>query len=81
MSYMAMKEQMQTPENERRIPAQKPISETITISVAEYHCLTKAATLLETVLHAEDYSQPHVIKAVKNAVEEMKRTAEAGAAE
>lgn len=66
---------------ERRIPAQKPISETITISVAEYHFLTKAATLLEAILNAEDYSQPHVVKAVKNTVEEMKRTAEAGAEE
>lgn len=64
---------------ERRIPAPKPISETITISVAEYHFLTKAATLLEAILNAEDYSQPHVVKAVKNTVEEMKHTAEAGA--
>ena len=66
---------------ERRIPANKYISEHITITVAEYHFLTKAATLLEAILNAEDYSQPHVVKAVKNTVEEMKRTAEAGAAE
>lgn len=66
---------------ERRIPAAPKPSELITISVAEYHFLTKAATLLEAILNAEDYSQPHVVKAVKNTVEEMKRTAEAGAAE
>lgn len=65
---------------ERRIP-NKYISEHITISVAEYHFLTKAATLLEAILNAEDYSQPHVIKAVKNTVEEMKRPAEAGGEE
>jgi hypothetical protein len=76
----------ETPEYRRMTPppAPKPAqgaTEYITISVAEYHFLTKTATLLEAILNAEDYSQPHVVKAVKNTVEEMKRTAEAGAEE
>jgi hypothetical protein len=66
---------------ERRIPTQKPISETITIPVAEYHFLTKAATLLETVLAAPSYNTTEVVGAVRTVVKEMVQQAEAGAAE
>ena len=50
---------------ERRIPTQKPVSETITISVAEYHFLTKAATLLEAVIQAESYQRDGVVNAAE----------------
>lgn len=66
---------------ERRIPNQKPISDTITISVAEYHCLTKAATLLEIILAAKSYNVEAVVSAVRDTVQEMVQQAEAGAAE
>lgn len=67
---------------ERRIPTQKPISETITISVAEYHCLTKAATMLELILNAEyDAQRSAVVSAAKATVNDMQRMAEEGAAE
>ena len=75
-----------TPEYRRMTKAPEPIpaeraSEYITISVAEYHFLTKAATLLEAILSAEVYNPKPVVDAVRKAVEEMKRTAEAGAEE
>ena len=66
---------------ERRIPTHKPISETITISVAEYHFLTKAATLLETILAAERYNPTPTVDTVRTVVQEMVQRAEAGAAE
>ena len=67
---------------ERRIPTQKPISEPITISVAEYHCLTKAATMLELILNAEyDAQRSAVVSAAKATVNDMQRMAEEGAAE
>lgn len=67
----------ETPEYRRMTPpppASKPAvraSEYITISVAEYHFLTKCATMLEVVLSADDYTQMHVVKATKKAMEEM----------
>ena len=69
------------PMEERRIPTQKPISETITIPVAEYHFLTKAATLLEIILADKSYSPNTVVAAVRTVVQEMVQQAEAGAAE
>ena len=58
----------------------KAADQYITITVAEYHCLTKAATLLEVVLN--DSSSYHsAIDAVKAVVADMAKTAEAGAAE
>lgn len=66
---------------ERRIPANKYISEHITIPVAEYHFLTKAATLLETVLAAPSYNTTEVVGAVRIVVSEMIQQHEAGAAE
>jgi hypothetical protein len=56
-------------------------TEYITISVAEYHCLTKAAAMLETILADKTYNHAVIVEAVRNAVQEMQRTAEAGAAE
>lgn len=66
---------------ERRIPNQKPVSDTVTISVAEYHCLTKAATLLEIILADKSYDHKTVVSAVRTVVAEMVQQAEAGAAE
>ena len=63
---------------ERRIPTHKPVSETITISVAEYHFLTKAATLLEAILSAGEYNPKPVVDAVRKTMQEMTG---AGAAE
>lgn len=56
-------------------------SKYITIPVAEYHFLTKAATLLETVLAAPSYNTTEVVGAVRTVVEEMIQQHEAGAAE
>lgn len=56
-------------------------SKYITIPVAEYHFLTKAATLLETVLADKSYSPNTVVAAVRTVVQEMVQQAEAGAAE
>lgn len=53
----------------------------ITIPVAEYHFLTKAATLLEIVLADKSYSPNTVLAAVRTVVQEMVQQAEAGAAE
>lgn len=68
-------------EQERRIPAQKTVSETITISVAEYHFLTKAAAFLEAILADKHYDHYNVVEAVRNAIQDMQRLAEEGAAE
>lgn len=61
--------------------AEKPITETITISVAEYHFLTRTATLLEIILADKSYSSNTVVAAVRAVVQEMVQQAEAGAAE
>lgn len=53
-------------------------SEYITISVAEYHFLTKTATLLEAIMAADPYNPKPVVDAVRKALQEM---TEAGAAE
>ena len=66
---------------ERRMPTQKPISDTITIPVAEYHFLTKAATMLETILADKSYDHRVVVDAVRTVVAEMIQQHEAGAAE
>ena len=66
---------------ERRIPTIKPVSETITITVAEYHFLTKAATLLETILGADQYNPVPVVNAVRKIVQDMQTAAGEGAAE
>lgn len=53
----------------------------ITISIAEYHFLTKAAAMLEVIASDQAYDHTTVVNAVKAAIEGMQRTAEAGAAE
>jgi hypothetical protein len=53
----------------------------ITITVAEYHCLTKAATMLEVILADKSYTHDHVVAAVRNAMQDMVQLAEAGAEE
>ena len=53
---------------EKRKPNNRPLAETITISVAEYHLLVKDHTLLEAILHAEPYSQAAIIEAAKKAL-------------
>ena len=73
-----------TPEYRRMAKAPEPrpaerASEYITISVAEYHFLTKAATLLEAILNADKWNPAPVVTAARSTIEEMKRTAEAGA--
>lgn len=50
----------------------------ITITVAEYHCLTKAATLLEVVANDPTFNR-EAVKAVVATIEKMHRPAEAGA--
>lgn len=58
----------QKQDQERRIPAAKPVSETITISVAEYHFLTKAATLLEAIMHAPMHDRHALIEAAQKTI-------------
>lgn len=53
----------------------------ITITVAEYHCLTKAAAMLEVIVSDQTYDHTAVVNAVKDSIEAMQRKAEAGAAE
>jgi hypothetical protein len=53
----------------------------ITITVAEYHCLTKAATLLEVIVNDGTYDHAAVVKAVKTTIAAMRNAAEAGAEE
>ena len=54
-------------------------SKYITIAVAEYHCLTKAATMLEVILADDTYNHAEIVAAVKKTVQEMQRAAGAGA--
>lgn len=56
-------------------------SKYITIPVAEYHFLTKAATLLEIIMVDSPYSSNTVVAAVRTVVQEMVQHAEVGAAE
>ena len=56
-------------------------TEYITITVAEYHFLTKAAAMLEVIVSDQAYDHNAVVEAVKNTVAAMKNPAEGGAAE
>lgn len=65
----------------RKQPAAKPAaSEYITISVAEYVCLVKAATLLEVIANDPSYDSK-ALAAVKATVADMINRAGAGAAQ
>ena len=55
-------------------------SKYITITVAEYVCLTKAAALLEVVVNDPTYNH-EAVAGVTETVRQMLGTAEAGAAE
>lgn len=57
------------------------VTQHISITVAEYHFLTRMATLLETILAAEQYNPKPTVDAVRTVVQEMVQQAEAGAAE
>lgn len=54
-------------------------SQYITITVAEYVCLTKAATMLEVIVNDKSFSHHATVEAVKATVRDMQRMAEAGA--
>ena len=74
----------ETPEYTRMTKAPKPApaeraSEYITISVAEYHFLTKAATILETIMQCQSYYRDGLVEAARKILQDMKRTTEAGA--
>lgn len=66
---------------ECRMPAATKASEYITISVAEYHFLTKVATLLEAIMECDGYHRDGTVLAVHKILQGMKRPAEAGAEE
>lgn len=50
----------------------------ITITVAEYHCLTKAAAMLEVIINDQTYDHTNTVNAVKATVEAMRNATEAG---
>ena len=54
-------------------------SKYIIISVAEYHCLTKAAAYLEVILNDPTYNRD-AVAAVLATIEKIHRPAEAGVA-
>lgn len=62
-------------------PTAEPVAdEYITITVAEYVFLVKAATLLEVIANDPTYNH-EAVAAVRETVEDMRRLAGAGAAE
>ena len=65
-----------TPEFRRMTKAPDPkqapgADEYITISVAEYHCLTKVATMMELIMKAQSYERDAVLRVVEAALGEM----------
>ena len=65
-----------TPEFRRMTKAPEPkqapgADEYITISVAEYHCLTKVATMMELIMKAQSYERDAVLRVVVAALDEM----------
>lgn len=59
--------------------AENQATQYITISVAEYHYLTKAAALLEVVVNDQTYDHTAAVNAVKATVEQMQQLAGVGA--
>lgn len=51
-------------------------TEYISISVAEYHCLTKAATMLEVILAADEYAAEKVVRSCRSVIEDIHRIVE-----
>ena len=66
----------ETPEYRRMTQAPAPkqdqgASEYITISVAEYHCLTKVATMLELLMKARPYERDTLLRVMEATLDEM----------
>lgn len=61
--------------------SENKVTEYITITVAEYHCLTKAAAMLEIIANTQSYDHTAVVNSIKATIEAMQRTAEGGATE
>lgn len=68
---------------ERRIPTQKPISESVTIPLAEYAYLHRLDALMDVLLMDMTFCNSATVKAVKETVMSMRMVAKAepGAAE
>lgn len=69
--------QEETPETVVQLEPERA-TEYISISVAEYHCLTKAATMLEVILAADEYATEKVVRSCRSVMEDMHRVAEGG---
>lgn len=67
--------QEETPETGVQLEPERA-TEYISISVAEYHCLTKAATMLEVILAADEYATEKVVRSCRSVMEDMHRVAE-----
>ena len=67
--------QEETPETGVQLEPERA-TKYISISVAEYHCLTKAATMLEVILADKTFTHENVVAAVHNAVGNMCRALE-----
>lgn len=67
--------QEETPETGVQLEPERA-TEYISISVAEYHCLTKAATMLEVILAADEYDAEKVVRSCRSVIEDMNRIAE-----
>lgn len=67
--------QEETPETGVQLEPERA-TEYISISVAEYHCLTKAATMLEVILAADEYDAEKVVRSCRSVIEDMRRIAE-----
>lgn len=73
------KKGFQTPEfSAPHMPTAKPCNEAtkyITISVAEYHILTKAAAMLEVIISDPNYDHTYVVNAVAEAMRDKSEKA------
>lgn len=67
--------QEETPETGVQLEPERA-TEYISISVAEYHCLTKAATMLEVILAADEYAAEKVVRSCRSVIEDMRRITE-----
>lgn len=67
--------QEETPETGVQLEPERA-TKYISISVAEYHCLTKAATMLEVILAADEYDAEKVVRSCRSVIEDMHRIAE-----
>lgn len=65
--------------NKPQKPAPAAADKYITITVAEYVFLTKAAAVLEIIINDTTYNHADVVEAAKVTVQEIARRAEEGA--